>query len=442
MSTRTHAALLMLSASAFAGQFATPGRGDVRFSIDTALFRCGENDWQMLEVYQEVPLESLARDESGQSSFTTVVVLSGSSGDTLAVDAWRSETEWAQGRSVVNAVILPVTTGELMLTVTVTDDLNGLVGVAQRSMEVGLPGNFSEMELARTLMAAPEGSESSLRKGSLIVFPAASNTFSVPAETRVYTYQELYDLGGRTLHRQTGILSPDGRVVFARPSDQFPIPEGMNSVSLVDSLDLLPARISGLYTLYILYTSETGDTLALTTKPILVQAVTTEIPLIASPETEGVPQFLEQLALLLSGSQADLYGRLDEAGKAVFYHDFWRNAPEERAPFEARCRAAERFAHMGRAGWRTDRGRVFIRYGEPGEVERSPFTTSHVPYELWNYFEGSSFRFVFADMSTNGDFRQVYSSVAGEVSFPNWQEMIQTLRTMDGGSSGGAGNDW
>lgn len=442
MSTRTHAVLLLTAASVFAGQFATPGRGDVRFSIDTALFRCGQNQGQMLEVYQEIPLESLARDGSGQSSFTTVVVLTGSSGDTLAVNAWRSQTEWAQGRSVVNAVFLPATPGELLLTVTVTDDLNGLVGVAQRSVEAGLPGSFSEMELARTLMTAAEGSESTLRKGSLIVFPAASNTFSVPSETRVYTYQELYDLGGTTLHRQAGILSPDGRVVFARPHDELSIPEGMNSVSLVDSLDLLPARTSGLYTLYILYTSENGDTLGLTTKPILIQTAAAEPAPVSSPETGDASAFLDQLSLLLSGNQADLYERLDEAGKSAYYSDFWRSSPVERAAFEARCLAAGRFSHLGREGWRTDRGRVLIRYGEPGEIERSPFTTSHVPYETWLYFEGTSYRFVFADLSTNGDFRQVFSSVAGEVSFPNWQDMIQTLRTFDSGGSGGAGNDW
>jgi len=439
MSTRPFALLLALAASGMAGQFATPGRGDVRFSIDTAVFRTGAGGNLMLEVYQEVPLGNLSRDEDGMSSFTTVVVLTGTSGDTLAADAWRSEIEWVPERSVLNAVILPAVPGEHVLTMTVTDDLNGLVGTAERALSVAEPGHFSELELARTLMPAVAASENTLKKGGLIVFPAASNTFSVPAETRVYTYQEIYDLGGQTLHRQTGIAGPDGAIVFARPGETFVIPQGMNSVSLVDSLDLQPARASGLYSLYILYTSEDGDTLALTTKPMLIDVAGEAFQIGSPPEVTEIPGRLDEFALLLTGAQADLYGRLDEPGRAAYFLQYWQGSPGERAFFEARCSTAERYMHMEVPGWRTDRGRVLIRYGEPGDIERSPFTTTHVPFEVWDYFEGTTMSFVFADLNSSGDFRQVYSTVPGEVSFQNWQTMIQTT---DGGSMEGSDDDW
>jgi GWxTD domain-containing protein len=441
MSIRPFTLLLALAATGHAGQFATPGRGDVRFSIDTALFRCGSGTDLMLEVYQEVPLGNLSRNEAGMSSFTTVVVLTGTSGDTLAADAWRSEIEWASERSALNAVILPVTPGEHVLTVTVTDELNGLLGSAERVLSVEVPGHFSELELARTLMPAVEGSENTLKKGGLIVFPAASNTFSVPAETRVYTYQELYDLDGQTLHRQTGISGPDGAVVFARPGESFVIPQGMSSVSLVDSLDLQPARTSGLYTLFILYTGESGDTLAFTTKPMLIDVATVPLMMDQPPEVTEIPARLNEFSLLLTGAQADLYGRLDEAGRAAYFQQYWQGSPDERAAFEARCRTADRFMHMEVEGWRTDRGRVLVRYGEPEDIERSPFTTTHVPYEVWSYYEGTTMSFVFADLNSSGDFRQVYSTVPGEVSFQNWQNMIQTMQTMDG-STEGSDNDW
>jgi GWxTD domain-containing protein len=436
---RAFALLLAVTAASFAGQFATPGRGDVRFSIDTALFRCGASEDLMLEVYQEVPLGNLSRDEAGVSSFTTVVVLTGASGDTLALDAWRSQIEWAPERSALNAVILPAQPGEHVLTVTVTDELNGLVGTAVRAITLSGPGHFSELELARTLMPAVAGSESTLKKGGLIVFPAASNTFSVPSETRVYTYQELYDLGGRTLHRQTGIAAPDGAVVFARPGESFAIPLGMNSVSLVDSLDLQPARVSGLYTLFILYTDGNGDTLSMTTKPMLIDVAGEALRIDSPPVLTGTPERLDEFAVLLTGAQADLYGRLDEPGRAAYFLQYWQGSPGERAAFEARCRTAERYMHMEVPGWRTDRGRVLIRFGEPGDIERSPFTTTHVPYEVWDYFEGTTMSFVFADLNSSGDFRQVYSTVPGEVSFRNWQTMIQTI---EGGGTGGSNDDW
>ena len=442
MSTRLIAVLLAFAAAGIGEQLATPGRGDVRFSIDTALFRSGTDHAQMLEVYQEIPLDNLSRDADGTASFTTVVVMTGPAGDTLAYEAWRSETEWASGRSAINAVMLPVTPGERALAVTVTDNLNGLVGTAQRNLTIEAPGFMSEVEIARTLMPVVEGSENALRKGALIVFPAASNTFSVPAETRVYTYQELYDLGGTTLHRQTGITGPDGRVVFARPADTFLIPEGMNSVSLVDSLDLTPAGVSGLYGLYILYTSENGDTLGLSTKPMLVEAVA-YLPELPSPaEAAGTPEHLDEFILLLPESHAELYESLDEQGRAAYYQQFWQNSPADRESFEERCREVERFSYMGVPGFRTDRGRVYIIYGEPVEVERSAFTTDNMPYESWQYLEGGSKVFVFADMNASGDFRQVYSNVPGEVSFNNWQDMIRIHQSTSGDSSGDDSDEW
>ncbi len=443
MSGRHAAVVLAAVWAGYAGQLATPGRGDVRFSIDTALFRYGDDASLMLEVYQEVPLDNISRDEEGMSGFTTVAVLTGADGDTLACEAWRSETRWASGRSAVNSIILPVSPGERVLTVSVSDDLNGLLGTAVRSINVEEPGHFSELELARTVMPAPPGSENTLLKGSLIVFPAASNTFSVPGETRVYTYHEVYDLGGATLRRQSGITGPDGRVVFARPFQEFLIPEGAGSVSLVDSLDLLPARVSGLYNLFVLYTTPGGDTLGLVTKPMLVEtAVGETMPPAVWEDSLPMPEFLEQFGLLLTGAQADLYGRLDEPGKAAYYRQFWSGSPEELAVFEGRCRDAGRFAYMGREGWRTDRGRVLIRHGEPEEVERVPFTTAMAPYEVWSYYEGVRATFVFADMNINGDFRQVYSTVPGEVSFPNWREMIRTMSTGEGAESGGIESGW
>jgi GWxTD domain-containing protein len=438
MSIRSVLATLILTTTAMSGQFATPGRGEVRYSIDTAVFRSGLADTLILEVYQEVPVENLARSPEGISSFTTEVALMNPEGDTLAYTAWRSETEWVSGRSVINAVILPVCPGERVLSVTVTDDLNGLQGTAVRTLSVSEPRWFSEVEIARTIMPAPPESESSLRKGGILVFPAASNTFTVPGETRVYTYQEIYDLGGTTFSRQTGIRGPDGRPVYARPPETLSIPPGLNSVSLADSLDLLPARVSGLYSLFVLYTAENGDTLGFFTKPMLVEATVAD-DLYELPDVHEEMPYLDQLSLLLSGSQAELYARLDESGRALFYRQFWLNSPEERAAFEARCRATDRFSYQERAGWLTDRGRVYIRYGEPGDVERSPFTTTHVPYEMWHYFEGGNFMFVFADLSKNGDYRQVHSTVQGEITFPNWRDMI---RIGGMGSSGSGFDEW
>ncbi|MBK6909588.1 MAG: GWxTD domain-containing protein [bacterium] len=56
-----------------------------------------------------------------------------------------------------------------------------------------------------------------------------------------------------------------------------------------------------------------------------------------------------------------------------------------------------------RAGWETDRGRVFILYGEPTDIERHPFESGSRPYEIW-FYHNLNRRFVFVDYTGFGDY--------------------------------------
>jgi GWxTD domain-containing protein len=58
-------------------------------------------------------------------------------------------------------------------------------------------------------------------------------------------------------------------------------------------------------------------------------------------------------------------------------------------------------------GWRTDRGMVYIRFGQPDNVERRPFETNNKPYEIWYYYQLNR-EFIFVDESGFGDYRLRY----------------------------------
>jgi GWxTD domain-containing protein len=65
--------------------------------------------------------------------------------------------------------------------------------------------------------------------------------------------------------------------------------------------------------------------------------------------------------------------------------------------------ANERYGRMRDSGWRTDRGEVFIRFGEPDAVEEHPFNYGTQPYQIWTYYR-SSRRFIFVDQTGTGDY--------------------------------------
>ena len=55
-------------------------------------------------------------------------------------------------------------------------------------------------------------------------------------------------------------------------------------------------------------------------------------------------------------------------------------------------------------GWRTDRGFVLVRFGEPDFVKRKPHSFDYEPYEVWVY-ERIGRRFIFVDKTGFGDYQ-------------------------------------
>ncbi len=100
--------------------------------------------------------------------------------------------------------------------------------------------------------------------------------------------------------------------------------------------------------------------------------------------------------------------------------------------------ANQRFKATGVQGWQTDRGRVWLTYGAPSDVERYPYESGLVPYEVWRYNRLESqtnvvFIFADADRATGG-YPLLHSTRYGEVNNPRWQEQ---LRAINGGRSAG-----
>ncbi len=94
--------------------------------------------------------------------------------------------------------------------------------------------------------------------------------------------------------------------------------------------------------------------------------------------------------------------------------------------------ANETFKTMGREGWKTDRGRILLLYGEPDEYERFPSSMNALPYIIWYYYdlEGSQF-FVFTDMYGFGDYQQIHSTYRKELQNPDWKSKL--MKSQSGG---------
>lgn len=423
----------LFAAAVLAADLASVGDGDLRFGVDTALFDYIGSDTLGLEIYQQVNLGEVSMDSDSMASFLTTVALVDAGGDTVAFDEWISRVRWVPDRSVVNSVVFPTPPGTYTLEVAVTDQENGKTGKLSRIVEVEPQGALSQLELARALVPAPDESTNPLRKGKYMVYPAADGGFTLPREHKAYYYVELYGMAGESVRVQGRLETGDGEVIFARPPVTVTVPEEGDVVGLVDSLDLMAARTSGIHRL--VFTLVTGDDTLETEKYLVIgreenaQAAT---PVVSGDAEEAVP-YLEQFALLLNSGERDLFENLDQDARARFYLAYWGGDPRGRRDFETRCGEAERYAIPGMAGWKTDRGRVYVIYGRPDDIDAVLFQGEHVPYEIWYYHEHGNEKFVFADLDGTGNYRQVFSTVEGEISYTNWERMLAPISGGGGG---------
>ncbi|MFT5517277.1 MAG: GWxTD domain-containing protein [Rhodothermales bacterium] len=104
-----------------------------------------------------------------------------------------------------------------------------------------------------------------------------------------------------------------------------------------------------------------------------------------------------------AGNEVDRYRR---------FRDFWekrdptpgtqRNEQMEEYYYRVSF-ANQRYSSLVE-GWRTDRGFVLVRFGEPDFVRKKPHTFDYEPYEVWTY-ERIGRQFIFVDKTGFGDYQ-------------------------------------
>lgn len=83
-------------------------------------------------------------------------------------------------------------------------------------------------------------------------------------------------------------------------------------------------------------------------------------------------------------------------------------------------------------GYETDRGRVYLQYGAPNNIDKHQEGASSYPYEVWHYNKIKGERnkiFVFCNTSNlGGDFILLHSDVSAELYNPHWKTDIRRAK--------------
>ena len=307
---------------------------------------------------------------------------------------------------------------------------------------------ISDLEIA-SLIKHSDQNKSMFYKNTYEVVPNPSGIFGQEIPV-LYFYSELYNLkvyvGSDNLKVDHLLLNSRNKTVYNKVR-LFP----RNSNSAVDvgaiNISKMP---SGAYTLVNVATDSVKNLTVYSSKKIFIYnpSIIDTTPIItadnsmltsefASMSEEELNQAFDESKYIATKQEKEQWDALkSEDAKKKFLFDFWRArdlTPDtpvnefKREYFERVKKANANFTNIQRKGWKTDRGRVLLIYGEPSEIERYPNQVDTKPYEIWHYneLEGGVI-FVFADLTGFSDYTLINSTKRGELSDPDWQRKIST----------------
>ncbi len=136
------------------------------------------------------------------------------------------------------------------------------------------------------------------------------------------------------------------------------------------------------------------------------------------PRGKELERLLEPLAYIAEGPEVDRMRGLPPDQQARAWEEFWaRRDPSPDTPrnealleFFRRLRYAEQHFQGFGPGWRSDMGRIYIKYGPADQVESRAASAVSGQVEIW-YYNQPYRRFVFVDREGFGRFTLVNSGI-------------------------------
>jgi GWxTD domain-containing protein len=320
--------------------------------------------------------------------------------------------------------------------------------VVEISPFIGSELAMSDIQLASNIIQGSENTSSIFYKNTFEVMPIPTCTFGETQPVLFY-YTELYNLKkssfisdlridqhvfnskGQIVNQNSKLISRtlDARVEVGRvmtyklPTDTYTL-----VISLIDSAASYGVSSSKKFFVYN-PSVEYVDTFKTQTENIIAG-------MFGVMSDEELDDFFEKSKYVAKDSEIKGYEKLKtESAKKEFLTNFWNNRDEDPMTganhylsdyIKRIAESNTRFGALSREGWKTDRGRIFIVYGNPSEINRYPNESETRPYEIWMYnnIEGGV-SFIFGDITGFANYQLLHSTKRGEMSDPNWQRRIQ-----------------
>ena len=301
--------------------------------------------------------------------------------------------------------------------------------------------SISDVELGASIKASQDKSHH-FYKNSLEIVPNPTLTFGVTANPVLFSYAEFYNVKpGAPYTVKSEIVDANNKVVKETSKNR--------SYTGRSSVDVGTANItsfpSGKYRFRLIVLEENAE-VARAEKvfyiynPHVAQATPSTTALraneLAGMTADELADEFRKGQYVSTDQEIKMFSAItSEEGRRAFLAQFWADVekgrqgrnPITRAEYLQRVAVVnQRYKSFARDGWRTDRGRVFVLYGDPDEVERVPSSQDAKPHEVWRYLNlENGVEFVFVDRTGFSDYVLVHSTKRGELRDESWQRYLR-----------------
>lgn len=421
----------------------------LRVSVDYGRFRGYDDSTANVEIYYSFPERSLTyrADTSGFVGLMDLTVLLKLRDSVVAADRWlvphtiRDTAIVQGGMNLVGVHKVPLAPGIYDLILLGRDRYGaGRSDSVALKMTVRIPGTskmaLSDIEFASSVRQ--DAQPGMFYKNTLEVVPNATGVFGEGQPC--FVYAEAYNLlAGEDRSNFTLRLSVYDAVNKEVISRDKPRERKLESNVIVDNIAVHKLH-SGTYTAFLSILDTAKNVLVSSGRKFYVYnarlGIDTTIRAAGKGMARGIYISMEEpeldrefrwLKYEAVDAESKQYEKLKGTdAKRKFLSDFWaRRSPDLREEYMKRvAHVNTSYSMLGREGYRTDRGRVYIVYGPPDDFDRHPNEADMRPYEIWNYnsIQGGVI-FVFVQRSSGGDYELVHSTHRNELHDENWDRV-------------------
>jgi len=377
-----------------------------RFCADAAFFLADTSS--VLEVYFDICNEGLQfvkTDDTYRASADLSAVVRDGKGDQIGGDTYRirlSTSTYSATTAVdsctTRVLAFGVGPGDFKMGLGLYDRDSRVKSEIEGKLRVPGMSAFPSMSDVELLVRgnAHEGD----RKG---FSPNVGRLYSAESDTVFFYYEVYHGEGADTLRLAGEILVPEGAPVLKQSAISVgPGKAGHVEMFAVDSL------ANGRYSLKVSLLDSKGQASVSRTKEFEIRHGGFRL-------SKDVDEAVALLTYIASSTEIEAFTKANEQERKRLWDQFWlERDPTPGTPrnefFEEHLRrfryANEHFPAPLTPGWKSDRGRIYIIYGEPDEVESRSYEMGEKPTEVWYYLTKGR-RFVFVDETGFGDYELV-----------------------------------